>query len=353
MKIYDRATSAVDITDRFDVFSLYIAKAVSFFGLVASREIYEKAIGVLPDRQARDMCVRFADLEVRLMEVDRSRAIWSYGSQFADPRMDPEYWKLWQDFEVKYGNEDTFKEMLRWVFSLYVVLYLPSVFFYRIKRSVQAKFNSDVGYISAQLLAQRAAAGKNGTGKDDADIALSAAAMTGDVLKNLEAQAAKLNAELDEEDRLAGRSVPPTGAANGVGGMRMVGFVPARAKGPDGKPVNPTPEETLAEANGNANANPDEIEIDEDDEDDEDVGEGEEEEVEDDGMDEDAKKELANIKQKSIPDAVFGGYAKFRNSDSQNGTEVSSSTAGATTGSGIGSSSSSLGAKERFKRKRE
>lgn len=45
-----------------------------------------------------------------------------------------DYWQTWHDFEVQHGNEDTFKEMLR------------------IKRSVQVKFNTDVSYITAQML---------------------------------------------------------------------------------------------------------------------------------------------------------------------------------------------------------
>ena len=36
------------------------------------------------------------------------------------------FWEVWHDFEVKHGNEDTFREMLR------------------IKRSVQAQFNTQV-----------------------------------------------------------------------------------------------------------------------------------------------------------------------------------------------------------------
>ncbi|KAI8839080.1 hypothetical protein BJ741DRAFT_510031, partial [Chytriomyces cf. hyalinus JEL632] len=137
MKIYDRATRAVSQADRFPVFELYIAKSVSFFGRTSAREIYSRALEVLPDKTARTMAVRFAQLEASLFEVDRARAIWSYGSQFADPRIDAEYWKFWQEFETKHGNEDTFKEMLR------------------LKRSVQAKFNTDVSFISNQLLAQR------------------------------------------------------------------------------------------------------------------------------------------------------------------------------------------------------
>ncbi|KAI9328612.1 hypothetical protein BDR26DRAFT_786029, partial [Obelidium mucronatum] len=137
MKIYDRATRAVSDADRFPVFELYIAKSISFFGRTSSREIYQRALEVLPDKTARTMAIRFAQMEASLFEVDRARAIWSYGSQFADPRIDAEYWKGWQEFETKHGNEDTFKEMLR------------------LKRSVQAKFNTDVGFISNQLLAQR------------------------------------------------------------------------------------------------------------------------------------------------------------------------------------------------------
>lgn len=117
MRIYDRATRAVSDEDRLEVFKIYISKATSYFGLTSTREIYERAIEVLPDKKARDMCVRFADMETRLGEIDRARGVWAYASQFSDPRMDPEFWKLWHEFEVKHGNEDTFKEMLRYVFS--------------------------------------------------------------------------------------------------------------------------------------------------------------------------------------------------------------------------------------------
>lgn len=98
------------------------------------------------------MCIRFADLERKLGEIDRARAIYMHSSQMADPRVcsyivvvrfllikdetksvifvcfqtTPTFWKVWHDFEVRHGNEDTFREMLR------------------IKRSVQAQFNTQV-----------------------------------------------------------------------------------------------------------------------------------------------------------------------------------------------------------------
>ena len=137
MDIYDRAISLCEKSDLFQLFQIYISKASSYFGLASTRDIYSKAIQVLPNKECRNMCVDFASLEIKLGEIDRARVIYGFGSQMADPRLDAEYWKVWQDFEVKYGNEDTFKEMLR------------------IKRSVLAHFNSDVGNLSMHLLSSK------------------------------------------------------------------------------------------------------------------------------------------------------------------------------------------------------
>jgi pre-mRNA-splicing factor SYF1 len=51
--------------------------------------------------------------------------------------MAADFWQQWHEFEVKHGNEDTFKEMLR------------------IKRSVQLQFNTEVNLLSAQIQAGR------------------------------------------------------------------------------------------------------------------------------------------------------------------------------------------------------
>ena len=134
MRIYERATRAVSDADRSDMFKFYITKSASNFGLSSTRPIYQRAIEVLPDREAREMCLKFAEMERRLGEIDRARAIYGHGSQFCDPRLTPTFWQKWESFEVQHGNEDTFKEMLR------------------IKRSVQAQYNTDVNFIASQAL---------------------------------------------------------------------------------------------------------------------------------------------------------------------------------------------------------
>lgn len=136
MRIYERATRAVSDEDRFVMFEFYITKSATNFGLTSTRPIYERAVAALPDKEARDMCLKFAEMERRLGEIDRARAIYGHASQFCDPRTTPNFWSKWESFEVQHGNEDTFKEMLR------------------IKRSVQAQYNTDVNFIASQALAR-------------------------------------------------------------------------------------------------------------------------------------------------------------------------------------------------------
>ncbi|KAL4732500.1 pre-mRNA-splicing factor syf1 [Fusarium chlamydosporum] len=156
MRIYERATRAVADEDRADMFNFYITKSASNFGLTSTRPIYERAIAALPDVEAKDMCLKFADMEKRLGEIDRARAIYGHASQFCDPRTSPDFWTKWEQFEVQHGNEDTFKEMLR------------------IKRSVQAQYNTDVNFIASQALARSQ---RRPEGAEDAEITDAMAAL--------------------------------------------------------------------------------------------------------------------------------------------------------------------------------
>lgn len=126
MAIYDRATLAVADEDRYKMYLLYIARAEEFFGVMKTRDIYERAIQSLPDKYVRPAALRFANLERKLGEVDRARAIYTHCAQYCNPVRDPEFWDIWRDFEVHHGNDDTFREMLR------------------VKRSVQASYNTQI-----------------------------------------------------------------------------------------------------------------------------------------------------------------------------------------------------------------
>ena len=70
------------------------------------------------------MGLRYAQLERKMGEIDRARGIYTHISQFTDPSLDLySLWKIWNEFELQHGNEDTYKEYMR------------------IKRSVQAKYS--------------------------------------------------------------------------------------------------------------------------------------------------------------------------------------------------------------------
>lgn len=135
MSIYDRACRTVAEEDRYAMYLLYISRATEFFGVTHTREIYAKAIENLPEKYIKDMCLRFADMERKLGEIDRARAIYTHGAQYCDPRTERGYWDSWTDFEKKHGNEETFRETLR------------------IRRSIQAQYNTQINVMSAQMLA--------------------------------------------------------------------------------------------------------------------------------------------------------------------------------------------------------
>lgn len=70
----------------------------------------------------------------------------------------PDFWKEWYDFEIETGSEDTFREMLR------------------IKRSVQAQFNTEASFLAAQTMSARKGAAAE-LEKESADAADPMAAM--------------------------------------------------------------------------------------------------------------------------------------------------------------------------------
>ena len=113
MAVYQRAVEKVSIEKRRELYLEYIAKAAEYFGVTKTRDIYQHAVDALPTTQVPGMCERYANLERKLGEIDRARAIYMHGAQQVDPASDASYWPTWHDFEVAHGNEDTFREMLR------------------------------------------------------------------------------------------------------------------------------------------------------------------------------------------------------------------------------------------------
>ena len=144
MDIFARCAAAVPDAEKLAVFDLYTARAMDAFGVEKVRSIYQAAVeGDLPDGLTRELCTRFAALERKHGEIDRARALYIHASQFANPVTVLNFWEEWNSFEVRHGNEDTFREMLR------------------IKRSVAASFsNAHFSVLPAEAAGQQPDAAK-------------------------------------------------------------------------------------------------------------------------------------------------------------------------------------------------
>jgi pre-mRNA-splicing factor SYF1 len=113
LKIFERACKVLPDRYKLSMYRLYIKKVEEYYGAIHTRKVYTEALKLLSDDNARQLCVEYFRLERNLGEIDRARAILQYGSQFADPKRFADFWSNWRLFEQQFGNEDTFKDMLR------------------------------------------------------------------------------------------------------------------------------------------------------------------------------------------------------------------------------------------------
>ena len=62
--------------------------------------------------------LRFANIERKIGEIERARAIYTHLSQFCNPHKlgnsdSSTLWKIWEKFEVNHGDRDTYTDYLR------------------------------------------------------------------------------------------------------------------------------------------------------------------------------------------------------------------------------------------------
>lgn len=134
LSIYERACSNVPSHEQLTAYRLYAGRASEMFGITSVREILDKALEVLRDDDSRSIGIEYADLETKLGEIDRARAIYSYVSQISNPATTETFWKAWYDFEVDHGNEETFRDMRR------------------IKRTMEARFSIQPSLTASHMI---------------------------------------------------------------------------------------------------------------------------------------------------------------------------------------------------------
>lgn len=133
LNIYSRAVEHVDAKDQLEVYEHYISRIAAIKGLEATRDIFEQAIDILNDADTNTLCAYFISIEIKLGEFDRARGIYTFCAQFNDPDYNTVFWDNWTKFEQDYGNQVSYKEMLR------------------VKREVRKKFSSNVQALASKL----------------------------------------------------------------------------------------------------------------------------------------------------------------------------------------------------------
>jgi pre-mRNA-splicing factor SYF1 len=238
------------------VYCVYLQKTEEYFGVVATRPVYEKALAAVPDDKVRHISLRFAEMERQLGELDRARAIFVHGSQTCDPKRHGDFWGAWREFELQHGNEVTFKDMLQ------------------VKRTIQSRFATATYSAAAD---EAAAATKKKQLEEErlkkedlAQVILQGSgggSSSGGGLKRKAEALGDEGEQLQQQTKRSRDNIAASIAASIAAGISVSSGGPARGSDDDD----------------------DDDEIDIDDDDDEEEGGGQ------------------SVQQKSVPSAVFGG----------------------------------------------
>ncbi|CCC67774.1 hypothetical protein NCAS_0A12160 [Naumovozyma castellii] len=103
----------IHLKSRLGLWNLCLFKAQSHLGLSVSRQIYEDCIQQVPNSKSAPYIIGFADAETSGGEITRSREILEYGARLIPPAKNTSLWNYWETFELKHGDKETYKDMLK------------------------------------------------------------------------------------------------------------------------------------------------------------------------------------------------------------------------------------------------
>ncbi|KAH7983955.1 hypothetical protein HPB52_015750 [Rhipicephalus sanguineus] len=256
-KAYEKGIALFKWPNVFDIWNTYLTKFLKRYGgtkLERARDLFEQCLEGCPAKFAKALYLLYAKLEEEHGLARHAMAIYDRGCKAVLPEEQFEttadFWNTWKEFEVHHGNEDTMREMLR------------------IKRSVQAMYNTQVNFMTAQML--------SATARE----AAAAAGTEGNAQKTFKYYNTKCT-----RYRVLPR-VDGSGFA-----AHLYDYLPSIAHPSAFKGGTTEDEQNLAEQS--RTTNPDEISIDDED-----------------GSDDDQQVEEVAVEQRSVPEEVFGDLKK-------------------------------------------
>lgn len=113
-KALEETAKKANIEDAPFLSRVQAAFAYKHFGISEIRHVYKKALETLNGEALVPLGLELINVEKRYGEVDRARTLFKYMSQFVEPEYDTSgMWRSWEEFEIGFGNEDTYKELVR------------------------------------------------------------------------------------------------------------------------------------------------------------------------------------------------------------------------------------------------
>ncbi|SCU88794.1 LAMI_0D11342g1_1 [Lachancea mirantina] len=137
------------VSSKCTLWQICLSKCSQLLGDESSRSLYEECVMSLPNSRAVPFVLDFIRCEIRLRDFERARAILAFGGKLVSVSKNLELWTFWNDFELRYGNRDSYKEMLT------------------LRREVEGNFKVDTAEISknegnVEFVASKAIVGSDG-----------------------------------------------------------------------------------------------------------------------------------------------------------------------------------------------
>lgn len=102
-----------NLEDKITLWQICLLKSKELLGNEESRTLYEECIQSLPNSRVIKFAIEFASTEATLGEIERAREVLKYAAQLLPPGKNALLWESWDEFEIRHGDKESYKEMLK------------------------------------------------------------------------------------------------------------------------------------------------------------------------------------------------------------------------------------------------